>query len=45
MQDLYKPKNLIDLASLTGVATLALGPLTNGLFTNNEELAKFYMEW
>lgn len=35
----YKPKQVIDMATLTGACIVALGNLTNGLFANNQELA------
>lgn len=36
----YKPKKLINIASLTGSIMAALGLETAGLFSNDEELAK-----
>lgn len=36
----YKPACLIDVATLTGAAAVALGERATGLFTNNELLAK-----
>jgi leucyl aminopeptidase len=38
-QDRFKPKALINLATLTGAVMVALGKEHAGLFTNNEELA------
>jgi leucyl aminopeptidase len=35
----YKPKRIIDIASLTGSIMVALGEQTAGLFSNNQELA------
>ena len=34
----YRPECIIDLATLTGAVTVALGPFAIGLMTNNEEL-------
>jgi leucyl aminopeptidase len=36
----YKPKAIIDLATLTGACVIALGDYTIGLFGNNESLLK-----
>jgi leucyl aminopeptidase len=38
-QDRFKPKVLINLATLTGAVMVALGKEHAGLFTNNDELA------
>lgn len=38
-QDRFKPKAIIDLATLTGAITVALGFEYAGLFSNNDELA------
>jgi leucyl aminopeptidase len=38
-QDRFKPKALINLATLTGAVMVALGKEHAGLFSNNEELA------
>lgn len=35
----FKPTQIIDLATLTGACIVALGPLTVGLFSNNDALA------
>jgi len=35
----FKPKRLIDLATLTGAVIVSLGPQRAGLFSNNDELA------
>ncbi|MDJ1407166.1 MAG: leucyl aminopeptidase [Candidatus Midichloria sp.] len=40
VQEQYKPKNLIDLATLTGAIVVALGDYYAGLFSNNDELAR-----
>jgi leucyl aminopeptidase len=40
VQENYKPKNIIDLATLTGACMVALGNRTAGLFTNNEKFAE-----
>ena len=40
VQDKYKPKLMIDLATLTGAIIVALGKEHAGLFSNNEELAQ-----
>jgi len=39
-QDRFKPKFMVDLATLTGAIIIALGHENAGLFTNNEELAE-----
>jgi leucyl aminopeptidase len=39
VQDKYKPKVMIDLATLTGAILVALGTEYAGLFSNNDELA------
>lgn len=36
----YKPKTVIDIATLTGAVVIALGTHATGLLANNEELAK-----
>jgi leucyl aminopeptidase len=38
-QDRFKPKFMIDLATLTGAIIIALGHENAGLFSNNDELA------
>jgi leucyl aminopeptidase len=38
-QDRYKPRLMIDLATLTGAVIVALGHHRAGLFSNNDELA------
>ncbi len=38
-QDRFKPKFMIDLATLTGAIVVALGKDVAGLFSNNDELA------
>ena len=40
VQDHYKPKKLIDLATLTGAIMIALGNETAGLFTNDDDFGK-----
>jgi len=35
----FKPKRLIDLATLTGAVIVSLGPQRAGLFSNNDDLA------
>jgi leucyl aminopeptidase len=40
MQDRYKPRIMIDLATLTGAILVALGKEHAGLFSNNDELAQ-----
>ncbi|WHQ46451.1 MAG: leucyl aminopeptidase [Candidatus Midichloria sp.] len=40
VQEKYKPRNLIDLATLTGAIVIALGDYYAGLFSNNDELAE-----
>jgi leucyl aminopeptidase len=37
-QDKYKPKFMVDLATLTGAIVISLGSAYAGLFSNNEEL-------
>lgn len=39
-QDKYKPKFMIDLATLTGAIIVALGTSRTGLFSNNDELSE-----
>lgn len=39
-QDRFKPKAMVDLATLTGAIIIALGYEYAGLFSNNDELAK-----
>jgi leucyl aminopeptidase len=39
-QDRFKPKALVDLATLTGAVLVALGTEYAGLMSNNEDLAK-----
>ena len=39
VQDKYKPRFMIDLATLTGAILVALGQEHAGLFSNNDELA------
>jgi leucyl aminopeptidase len=39
VQDNYKPKKLIDLATLTGAIMVALGNETAGLFSNDDDFA------
>ena len=36
----YKPKKVIDIATLTGAVMVALGKQTAGLFSNDDDLAK-----
>jgi len=40
IQDRFKPKFMIDLATLTGAIMVALGKEHAGLFSNNDELAQ-----
>jgi leucyl aminopeptidase len=40
VQDKYKPRFMIDLATLTGAIMVALGQEYAGLFSNNDELAE-----
>ncbi|WP_395697750.1 leucyl aminopeptidase [Methylocella sp.] len=40
VQDRFKPKFMIDLATLTGAILVALGQEHAGLFSNNDELAE-----
>jgi leucyl aminopeptidase len=39
-QDRFKPRFMVDLATLTGAIIIALGSEHAGLFSNNDELAK-----
>jgi leucyl aminopeptidase len=39
-QENYKPENIIDLATLTGAITIALGQEYAGLFSNNDHLSE-----
>ncbi len=43
-QDRFKPKFMIDLATLTGAIIIALGGEHAGLFSNNDELAERLIE-
>ncbi len=43
-QDRYKPRLMIDLATLTGAVVVALGHHCAGLFSNNEEIAERLIE-
>src|SRR5262245_39693039 len=43
-QDRYKPRLIIDLATLTGAVIVALGHHCAGLFSNNDELANRLIE-
>lgn len=43
-QDKYKPKYMINLATLTGAIMVALGKEHAGLFSNNDELADMLTE-
>jgi leucyl aminopeptidase len=43
-QDRFKPRLMIDLATLTGAVIVALGHHRAGLFSNNEELADRLIE-
>jgi len=38
VQENYKPKSVVDLATLTGACVVALGNDTAGLFSNNDDL-------
>jgi leucyl aminopeptidase len=38
-QDRFKPKFMVDLATLTGAIVMALGPDFGGLFSNDDQLA------
>jgi leucyl aminopeptidase len=40
VQDRFKPRFMVDLATLTGAIIVALGSEYAGLFSNNEDLAK-----
>ncbi|MCA3575046.1 MAG: leucyl aminopeptidase [Aestuariivirga sp.] len=40
VQDRYKPRFMVDLATLTGAILVALGKEHAGLFSNNDELAQ-----
>ena len=39
-QETFRPKTVIDFATLTGAIVVALGDLTAGLFSNNDKLAE-----
>jgi leucyl aminopeptidase len=43
-QDRFKPKLMVDLATLTGAIIIALGSEHAGLFSNNDELASRLVE-
>lgn len=40
VQRIFKPKKLVDLATLTGAVRIALGLETAGLYSNDDELAQ-----
>ncbi len=40
----FSPKQMIDLATLTGAVKVALGNDTAGLFSNNDEMSKQLLE-
>ena len=40
----FKPRFIIDLATLTGAIIMALGEEYAGLFSNNDELSKKYFK-
>jgi len=42
-QDRFKPRLMVDLATLTGAVIVALGSDHAGLFANNEELADWLL--
>jgi leucyl aminopeptidase len=44
VQDRFKPKAVINLATLTGAVMVALGKEHAGLFSNNDELAGWLIE-
>lgn len=44
VQQTYKPKAIIDLATLTGAIIVALGQEIAGLFSNDDELSKWISE-
>jgi leucyl aminopeptidase len=44
VQDRFKPKFMVDLATLTGAILVALGKEHAGLFANNDELANRLLE-
>ena len=39
-QDRFKPKFMVDLATLTGAIIISLGNDVSGLFSNNDELSE-----
>lgn len=43
-QERFKPSGMIDLATLTGAIIIALGHENAGVFSNNDELAKFFLK-
>ena len=43
-QDKYKPKAMVNLATLTGAISIALGDKIAGLFSNNDELSDQLMK-
>ncbi len=43
-QDRFKPRLMVDLATLTGAIIIALGSEYAGLFSNNDQLAKRLVE-
>jgi len=40
----FKPSVVVDIATLTGAAMVALGPYASGLFTRDEKLAEILLE-
>lgn len=40
----YKPKSVVDIATLTGACVIALGNHASGLYANDDELAKKLLE-
>lgn len=40
----FKPKSVIDIATLTGACVIALGGQASGLFSNNDDLAQQLLE-
>jgi leucyl aminopeptidase len=40
VQKEFKPKQMVDLATLTGACVVALGETTAGLFSNDDDIVK-----
>lgn len=43
-QERFKPRSVVDIATLTGACVIALGTHATGLFSNNDDLAKALLD-